>query len=232
MIRLAITVLFTFLTYCAGSQIVDRLSVHRVSQALSKGKKVTTVADCYYDTRSYKFVVNAVKPEEFVKIINNKGELKLYFIRKNSLLVKQNSAFSSYNEVLHYFVNNLYDDLGLKREGFKISETKYDGDYMITTWLPPSGFKALEKVEIVYEKMVPVYCAYYSPKGEIIKKTYYSDYYQGSNLILPQRIMEVSYTAVNDSIVRRTIYSNIKFNEEVSDYYLNFKIPNDAKLVK
>ncbi len=215
-----------------SAQVINKISVHKVSQALVNGKKITTEADCYYNTQNYKFVTNVLKPQKFIKIINNKGELRIYFPAENRLILKQNSVFSSFNEDLHYFVNNLYDDLGLKNEGFKLVSTKFDNNYMISTWTPPGSLKKVSKVEVVYEKMIPIYSSYYDEKSSVIKKTYYSDYYQGSNLIMPQRITEISYTSKSDSLVRRTIYSNLKFNESVDDYYLNFKIPDNAKLAK
>lgn len=232
MVRFFIFIILFFSLGQLSAQMVDKLSVHKVTQALNKGKKITTEADCYYDTRNYKFVTRVTAPEKYIKIVNNKGELKMYMEKSNKLISKQNSSFSSFHEDLYYFVNNLYDDLGLKNEGFTLSETKYEKGYMINTWTPPATLKKISKLEMVFENMVPIYCAYFDGKGKITKKMYFSDYYQGSNLIMPQRITEISYTSKTDSIIKRIIYSDIKFNENVDDYYLNFKIPENAKLVK
>jgi len=211
---------------------VKKISVHKKTQVLKDGKKQTIEANCYYSAENGIFVAHYLSPKEFIKITNRKGELKIYFPETNKVTTKQDFYFSSENELLHYFVNNLIDDLGLKKEGFTMSDSRYDDGYLVTTWTAPSDMKAVEKVEIVFEDMIPIYAAYFSRENEVMRKIYYSDYYQRNRLLLPRRITEITYTAKNDSTIKRTIYSNIKQNGAVNEKYLDYEIPEDAQITK
>ncbi len=219
-----------FINFSPGQ--VQKVSVHKKSQILKENQKQTAHADCYYSTDEGTFVTHYTEPQEFIKITNRKGEMKIYFPGKNKVNIKQDFYFSSQNELLYYFVNNLTEDLGLKKEGFTLSDTKYDEGYMVTTWSSPPSIKLISKVEIVFENMLPIYSAYYNNKNEIIRKIYYSDYFRGQRFMLPKKITEITYRSQNDSIIKRTIFSDIRQNEDVDPYYLNFKIPDDAKIAR
>jgi outer membrane lipoprotein-sorting protein len=216
-----------------SAQSVSRLSVHRESQALINGSKVTEQADCYYFSDNQKMVIHSHEPKEYINIISNKGEIKIYFPKSNELMMQQSSYLSSTKEDLYIYVNNMYDDLGLRVEGFSMIDTKYEGEMMIVNWAPPASHKdKIQKIKIVYENMMPIYSATYNFRGELYKKTYYSNYLINNNIILPQRVTDITYTSKTDSIIRRILYSDIKINDEVDDYYKNYKIPENAKLIK
>jgi hypothetical protein len=211
---------------------VKKISVHKKSQVLKKGKKQTIHADCYYATETGVFVTHYFDPKEFIIKTNRKGEMKVYFPEENKVSIKQDFYFSSRNELLYYFVNNLTEDLGLKKEGFEMTDTRYDEHYLVTTWSAPNSIKKINKVEIVFENMLPIYSAYFDNNNEIIRKIYYSNYYRGASYMLPKRITEITYTSESDSTIKRTIFSDIRENEEVDPYYINFEIPEDATITQ
>lgn len=230
-----------FLAFCLSiiilpnlsAQTVNRMSAHRESQALIKGKKIVEQADCFYNSENLKLTVHAKLPTEYIKTISSKGELKMYFPSDNKLILKQNSYLATSKEELYIYLNNMYDDLGLRSEGFTMSSTRYEGEYMIIDWTPPAAHSAkMKKIEIVYENMMPIYAGVYNSKDEVYKKTYYSDYHIDSNLIIPQRVTDITYSSKTDSIVRRVIYSNIKINSQADSSLENLKIPENAKLIK
>jgi len=229
--RILLSILIASSCSSVFSQNLDNVSVHLKMQALQKGEKLTIDADYYYNPDKGILVTHHLFPTEFVKITNRKGEMKLYFPQKNELSISQDSHFSSTNELLYYFVNNLIDDLGLQKEGFTLSDSRYEDDYLISTWSAPETLPLISKVEIVFENMMPIYSAYYTDDESIIKKIYYSDYYIGTEFMLPQKITEINFNSQNDSTIRRMIYSDIKINNEDDDYFLNYKIPEDAKVV-
>ena len=99
---------------------------------------------------------------------------------------------------------------------------------MIVTWESPINITTVKEVDIVYENMVPIYCEYRDIKNEVIRKTYYYEYYHGSFFNLPQKITEISYTSSNDSIIKRTSISNIKLGSEIDERLFKFDIPADA----
>lgn len=214
------------------AQTVKKVSVEMTTQALKDGKKFTHKADCYYSPEKGIYVTHHYKPEEFIKKTNRDGEMKIYYPEENKVTIQQDFYFSSENELLYYFINNLTEDLGLRREGFRMTKTKYEDDYMITKWKAPAEMKIIAEVELVFKDMAPVFSAYVNRKGDTLRKIYYSDYYQTTEFMLPRRITEISYQNENDSTVRRTIYSDIKLNDEVNPHYLNFEIPDNAKVVE
>jgi len=232
--RLLFTLTFSIIfSLSLFSQTVNKISLHRESQALIKGQKIIEHADCFYSSESLDLIVHVIKPREYIKIISNKGELKMFFPKENMLMLKQNSYLATNKEDLYIYINNMYDDLGLRAEGFTIQETRYEGEYMIVEWAPPAQDKTLLlKVEIIYENMMPIYTAAYNIKGDLFKKTYYSDYFINNNLVIPKRITDITYTTKTDSIIRRTLYSDLKINEQADISYENYKIPKDAKLIK
>jgi len=231
-IRLLMGLVFLMLLIQPTYSQLQKISVHKKSQILKNGKKQTLEAECYYSAEKGIFVAHYFEPKEFIKVTNREGELKIYFPGTNKVSIKQDFYFSSENELLHYFVNNLIDDLGLKKEGFTMTDSRYDEDYMVTTWSAPQDVKTISKIEMVFENMIPIYAAYFDKSNTILRKIYYSNYYKGKNFFLPRRITEITYVAENDSTIRRTIYSNIKKNDAVNSYYLNYKIPEDARIAK
>ena len=228
---LIVAILMVHVTYHQATYAqIQQISVHKKTQVLKDGKKQTIEANCYYSAEKGTFVSHYLHPKEFIKFTNRQGELKIYFPEDNRVSIQQDFYFSSENELLHYFVNNLIDDLGLKKEGFRMSDSRYDGGYLVTTWSPPSDMKVVSKVEIVFEDMIPIYSAYFGKDNHIIRKIYYSDYYQDNRLILPRRITEITYVAENDSTIRRTLYSDIRQDGAVNTKYLDYKIPDNAKI--
>ncbi|MCD4666049.1 MAG: hypothetical protein K8R68_12330 [Bacteroidales bacterium] len=214
------------------AQQTNRISVAMTSQSYINGKKYVQEATCYYSNETGIFVSQYKNPNEFVKITNRNGEMKIYFPESNQVSIKQDFYFSSENELLHYFVNNLTDDLGLIKEGFVLSETRYDEDFFITSWLAPSELLSVKNIEIVYEDMLPIFSKYIDNEEKTIKKIYYSNYYDGTDFMLPLNITEISFTPENDSTIRRTLYSDVRVNEDVNSNFLNFTIPQDATIIK
>lgn len=220
---------FIAANYPANAQ-GQKISVRKKSQILKDGQKQTIISNCYYSQAKGTVVNHYLEPEEFIKITNRKGELKIYFPEDNKVSLTQDFYFSSENELIYYFVNNYTEDLGLRKEGFKMTESEHDEQYLVTTWKPEEEMKIIEKVEIVFENTIPIYSAYYNKNNKIIRKIYYSNYYKETNFVLPQKITEITYTSPTDSTIKRTIFSDIKKNHEVDPYYLNFKIPEDAEI--
>ncbi|HRY98456.1 MAG TPA: hypothetical protein P5550_05290 [Bacteroidales bacterium] len=214
------------------AQPTSRISVKMKNQSLARGKKVIQEANCYYSNESGTFVTHYIYPKEMVKITNRKGEMKVYFPKTNEVSLYQDFFFSSENELLHYFVNNLTEDLGLKKAGFSMSGTRKEDGLLITTWTPPPGIEWLKAVEVVYENLLPIYSGYIAPNGKTIKKVYYSEYYNGNGFTLPTNVTEISFPSEKDSVIKRTLYYDIKLNKEVNPTWLNYSIPANAKILQ
>ena len=80
--------------------------------------------------------------------------------------------------------------------------------------------------------MIPIYSSYHDNNNKVIRKIYYSNYYKSESFILPKKITEITFTSKTDSTIKRTIYSDIKEDDKVNTHYLNYEIPEDAKITE
>jgi len=200
------------------------------NQSWKKGLITKAQADFFYDKEQGVLVSSYSSPEKFIKISNRKGELKLYIPKNNTVTYSQDISYSSENELIFYFANNLQQDLGLEKEGFRMIDSKMDGNYLIFIWKAPQQMKAINKVEVVYDGENPIYAAYFNLNGDTIKKIYYYDYFSTTYFQMPGKVTEITYTSEKDSIVQRTIFSNLNVSNSPSSSYFNFKIPDNAKI--
>ncbi|MCH4897009.1 hypothetical protein E0494_09905 [Marinilabiliaceae bacterium JC040] len=231
--KILILILTNILILNIYSQNINKISLHRESSLLIKGKKVINMANCYYNVNSALIVEHSLSTPEYIRITKPSGEVKQYFPKENSLIQYQNNMVSSKRNDLYIYINNLYEDLGLSIEGFKMKSSSQEGELIVTEWLPSgNNAKYFLKAKIVYKNTMPIYMSIYKIDGSVQSKTYYSDYQIFGTLVLPMRVTDISYPMKNDSIIRRTIYSKVNLNHQVDDVYLNYKIPKNAKLLK
>jgi hypothetical protein len=233
--KLKFLVVFFFIAIISSSFVFvgDKTSVHLESQRLHKGKVVTVKADIYFRSDDGILVIHYSQPQDYVFLTNSKGEAKIYYPDKNEVILAQNQLFSSENDVLYSFLKYQSADMGLKEAGFNLTESKIEKAQVVTTWMPSSMHMGqVSKVVIVHENDLPIYLAYYNLKGNIFKKSYFSNYYSATNTPFPQRIVDIDYLPTGDSIISRKIYSNIKTNQDANSSYFDFSIPANAKVLK
>ncbi|MDE5421415.1 hypothetical protein L3073_04270 [Ancylomarina sp. DW003] len=202
------------------------------NQSYKKGLLTKAHADFFYDREQGVLVSSYTSPNKFIKVSNRKGELKLYIPKTNTVTFTQDITLSSENELIYYFANNQQQDLGLEREGFTMVDSRLDDKYLIFVWEAPQTMQTVKKVEIVYDGDYPIYAAYFNLEGDILKKIYYYDYFATNYFKMPTKVTEISYTPERDSIVQRTIFSNINVTNTPTSSYFNFKIPDNAKVSK
>ncbi len=214
------------------SQGKDLVSVSQETQVLSKGSKSIFKCDIYYNKEKDVIVTHHYYPAEFVKMSNRFGELKIYFPRTNTVTIQQNQSLSTTNELLYYFINNKQSDLGLSKEGFKLTGSTREEGLMVTIWQAPVSIKVIDHIKIVFNDMQPVYAEYMGVDGTIKKKIYYSRYTDYKFFTIPLRITEISFESKSDSTIRLSVFSNVRTNDFPDNNYFNFKIPDDAKISK
>jgi hypothetical protein len=214
------------------SQDKDCVRVSQETQVLSKGSKSIFRCDIYYDKDKDAIVTHHIYPAEFVKISNRLGEEKIYFPKTNSVTIHTDQSLSTTNELLYYFVNNKFTDLGLSKEGFKLINTTREENMVVTTWQAPVSLKVVNMIKIVFKDMLPIYAEYLRADGAVIKKLYYSGYADLRTFRMPLRITEIIFNTRTDSTIRLSVYSNVRTSDFKDDNYFNFKIPDDAKVSK
>lgn len=201
------------------------------SRTVNKGKMLQQSADIWYQQKDGKMVSVYSDPNILVTT-NNKGEATVYDFKSNKVGTKQNASYSSEGSYFYFFLSNKSSDLGLKDMGFKLNDTKFENQRVITTWIPPQALTSvLLKVELVLENYKPIYMAYYNGNNKIIRKVFYYNYQTFAGYVpLPLTVTEIAYFDDGDSSITKTTYSDVLVNEKVTDLkYVNFKIPADAK---
>lgn len=224
-----------FLLLCLGFKApvaLQKISLQMQIKTLHKNNVITTEGEVFYRSQGGLIVTHFTKPFENVTIANSRGEMKVYDPKENTIIQMQSPNFSSQNSVFYAFFNGITQDMGLKKMGYNISKTEVEGRYLVTTWLLGSTSKSeIKKVELVLEKYSPIHMAFFDSKNEIRQKIYYTNYQQVEEFRLPLKITEINFNSKTDSTIDRKTYSNIKVNGNVSDAYLNYQIPANARVI-
>jgi hypothetical protein len=211
----------------AGASAQRRISADvEVKQAA--GGKVATVTKRVYCSLDGRIVVHFLKPEDYIVTSNVKGETRIFIPRTNEVVMDNTSVMTSQDELISVFMSGRAEDLGLGMYGYRLqSTTREDGLVKKTYVTDKEG--DVPKVEIVYENFLPIYCGYVNASGKTISKTYYSKYVPAGRTMLPTRTTSITYTSQKDSSVMRTIYSEIRVDD--NDSYYDFQVPAGAKVV-
>lgn len=210
----------------------NKISLHFEHSTLNKGNKTITQADLYLLIDLGKIITHFIYPEELIHITQITGETKIYIPGKNEVILKQNELFKSDYNLVYLFTNNYIQDLGLENLGFKLASSEIEDNYQISFWQAEQATNQADiTIKMVHENYAPVYQEYIKD-NKTIKKIYYSDYQNLNKFILPLRVTEIEYLPTGDSIINRTIYSDIKTGLQANSQYFNFKIPDDAKIIE
>ncbi|HCY41357.1 MAG TPA: hypothetical protein DHV48_08395 [Prolixibacteraceae bacterium] len=205
------------------------ISLKQHTEVLENGKKISNDVDLFFDNNKHTITKYYHASTEFVMISNALGEIKTYYPGTNEVGYKQMSELSSKRNLIYYFANNLTDHLGLAEEGFNLVSNTYENQFYVTLWKAPSILKGIETVKMVFDNGLPVYSEYQANKKKILKKIYYTNYKDFNQFRLPLKIIEISYLPTGDSIINRTLFSNVKVASLADNKYFNFKIPENAK---
>lgn len=212
---------------------ITQLSMNLVSKSLQGGKSITTRAEVYYKVAQGLLVTHLTEPLEYLIVTNSKGEFKMYDIKENSVSQSQAADFSSENSFIHDFLLGKTQDMGLRSVGFQLKNSKVEENMVITNWIPPIDLASkMSRVELVHENYSPIYMAFFGKKDKLLSKIFYYNYKQIGDITMPLTITEFQYLLNGDSTVTKKAYSDIKINEQVKDKWLNFKIPDNAKVIK
>jgi hypothetical protein len=177
-------------------------------------------------------LTHTVKPVESYIFVNSKGELKVYNPADNTVMIQPNSGVTSQSSFIYYFLNGSTSDMGLKKSGYRLTDTKFENNMVITTWMPPAVMAGLMgKAELVHENYLPVHLAFFNDKGEPAMKVYYSNFFKSGDHSLPLTVTEFRYRSPVDSTIEKKVYSNVKFNNDVEARYSTYRIPENAKVL-
>lgn len=220
---------FLLLSVSLYAQKGSYISLKQQTEVLENGKKMSNEVDLFFDNNKKTITKYYHSTTDFIMVVNSLGEIKTYYPASNEVSYKQIAELSSKRNLIYYFANNLTDDLGLVEEGFNLSSNTWENQFYVTLWKSPNFLKGIETVKMVFENGLPVYSEYQANKNKIVKKIYYTNYKDFTQFRLPLKIIEISYLPSGDSIMNRTIFSNVKTSSSADGKYFNFKIPDNAK---
>ncbi len=227
----AVSLLFAF-SFRQSGEVTKQLSLNFTTKILEKKKYVTVEGEVYFKKQGGVLTTHFLKPFENITIVNIDGDMKNYDVLENTLMQSSSALTSSESSYFWYFLNGNYNDLGLPKLGYVISNTKVEDGVIITSWVPKAGLNsAISKIELVHEKSLPIYLEFTGPKNKSLGKIFFSSYQKVGSLSLPAKITEIAYKDKGDSIVTTKSYFNPKINKDVNLTYLDFKIPANAKVV-
>ncbi len=212
---------------------LEKVSVALTIKKLHKNKLVEAQGRIYYRLTDDKMVTHITQPANMLIINNRTGELKTYDIQKNMVNQNRQPEFSSQNTDFYFFLSDRTEYMGLKEKGYTVTDTRVKKDMIITEFAAASKQKTkIKQVKLVHKNYRPIFIGYYNNKGKALQKVYYSQFKTIEDKIIPLKITEKRFLASGDTMMTRKMLSDIKTNEEVSPKYLNYKIPNDAKVVE
>ncbi|GHS88015.1 hypothetical protein FACS1894201_09420 [Bacteroidia bacterium] len=211
---------------------VTKASVDMEICTLSNGKTLTTKAEVYYQVRDNRLVTHFTQPTESVLITNNKGEVQNYDVNQNTVFVYHNSDLASTTNTLFFFLNGQTQNLGLHKIGFRLLKTHREDSLVVSEWEATNPLNTIQKVNLVYDHLLPIYIDYFDKNGKLLKKAYFSDYYTSKKIYLPQKITEISYLENTDSLITQTFYRNIKEESSANSVYFDYAIPGNAKTIQ
>lgn len=195
------------------------------------GKTVQMNANIYF-SREGDMVSHFISPSEAYVINNEDGELKIYNPQRNEVFESVNYQAGSQGATFYYFLKNQSSDMGLKKIGFDLVNSKVEGDLLISYWEPPKKIDGLSDIELVQKSRRPVFMGYRDKKERYIKKVFYYDFETlRFGVDFPMSITEIDFVD-KDSIVSKTTFSGFRFDDETDMEMLNYEIPSDAKLIK
>lgn len=167
---------------------------------------------------------------ELYFLVSRLGVVRMYSPMTNEVINDVQGMMSAEDELLYLFANGKGNDLGLSEYEYVISSSTREGEYLKRVFTAKSNASKCAKVEIAYKNFLPICAIYYDKKGNVITKTYLSNYEMTGNFTFPKRVTEVTYfMEKGDSTVRLDLYSNIRVNQP--DPMFDFEIPSDAKVL-
>ena len=211
----------------AQTQISADVSVRQLYN-----NKVLRVEKQLFFTSNGDLVVHYTYPQEYYMITNSLGETSVYHPATNEVMYMSDAALSSQSEVFSLFTSSASSDLNLTNMGFTLQSTEKEDANIIKIFVSDNSVqKDIRKAKLVCRKNRPIYCAFYSDKDKISKKTYFSDYITLPNFSFPTVITQISYGSKGDSVIMKEEFKNIKTDNFTDDALFRYTVPKGAKRV-
>lgn len=224
---------FLFCILFPGSGVASAqryVSASVESKSLSAGRKSVMNKDICCSPDGSLTVHSQAQGTDLWYFTSRLGSTRIYSPQTNEVINDVQGIMDAKDELLYLFANGMGEDLGISKFDFVISDSKKEDGYVKRTFTAKQSSSKCAKAEIIYKNFLPICAIYYDKKGNVLTKTYLSDYAMMGSLAFPKRVTEITYfMEKNDSTVRLDIYSDIKVGAQ--DPKFRIEVPSDAKTV-
>ena len=213
-------------------QDFEAVSFQMERRSNTLGKTVKSTATIFFKPDGS--MVTQYSPPSRILVFNNRdGEIKVYNEEENTVIQSVNYKSGTENTNFYYFLMGETEDMGLRKLGFALKNTKFEDGLLITEWSAPLDLReTFSSVELVHKEEKPIYLAHKNQRGEVVKKVFYYGFEDISQyLFFPSSITEIEYSK-KDSVVSKTSFQNFQFDGAVDPSLFNYQIPKNAKVLK
>lgn len=222
--------LIVLLSLLGGDQDFEWLSFKMVKRVNAQGKTTRMDALIFFK-KNGDMVTYLDKPTELFILNNSEGELQIYNPDQNSVYKSVNANYGSQNNPFYYFLGEV-PNMGLEQVGYKLTDTKVDDGFLVSTWAaPPSLGSEIKSIELVSDGDKAVFMGFKDKEDAYFKKMYFYQFTKLRGLTFPEAITEIDYIE-EDSIITKTTFHDFNFDNVGDKEILNFQIPENATLLK
>lgn len=209
---------------------IDRVYAEMETRQLKAGKYVTIKGEVCYSGNG-NMVSHYAYPKNYVLVSNKTGEVKLYDPAANTVVLSQNTMFSSQTSLFYYFIAGKSADMGLSEMGYVQDKVYPEKDMTVSEWRlkKPVKTEVVHRVKLVHKQQNPVFIQYQNAAGVVIRKVYYYEYTLLDHTSFPATTTDITYQG-KDSSVSKTVFRNFKLNQQANSAYFNYQIPANAKV--
>lgn len=207
------------------------VSFDMTTRTAKEGKVVRIDAHVSYKS-SDEMVTHFLEPMEVYVLNNSLGEVQIYNAERNEVVRILDNRMGSQNSTFFYFLKGSTSDMGLEESGFFLQNSRVEDMLLISEYKAPNQSQgALDYVELVSNGEYPVFMGYLSKEGNYLKKIYYYDFDKVAGANFPMSITEIDYLE-GDSVVSKTSFADFRFDNQEDKLLADFRVPDDAILLK
>ena len=172
--KLALFLLIAIPLLAFVGQITEqKISLTQMVRMLKDNKKASIASHIYYHFESGILITHQKEPFEHFIITDSKGEIKIYNTEKNEVYVSRDPSKITDQTLLYYFFAKRLNDFGLRDMGFTLENTEFKDDLKVSWWKNDFPESPIKKVELVHQKDLPIFMAYYDKNNSISRKVNY-----------------------------------------------------------
>src|SRR5690606_15335408 len=101
------------------------------AMTLANGKYSKVVSELLFNKQNGDLITKYLYPNVSYWFTNEIGQAKIYEPSQNVVQVKYNQFFSTKGSLFYIFLKNKAFDLGFKSQGFQLTETTFENEFMV-----------------------------------------------------------------------------------------------------